>query len=133
MTFKKNKPLSKNENLVFEVIKKSKKPSKAYTILSEVQKKGLKAPPQVYRALDKLIELGLVHKIESQNAYLNCKDVSCSKFSGTIFSICNQCHDVSEMKNDNIKKYLSFIKSPSGQKCETYKLELYGTCQKCKS
>ena len=129
----KSQKLSKNEKVVLEVVKKSKKPSKAYTILSELQKKGLKAPPQIYRALDKLIELGLVHKIESQNAYLNCKDVSCSKFNGTIFSICNECHDVSEMKNDNIKKFLSLIKSPSGQKCETYKLELYGTCQKCKS
>ena len=67
---KKNRSLSKNQKLVLDFIQRNKKPVKAYSILSNVQKKGIKAPPQVYRALDKLIEMGKIHKIESQNLSL---------------------------------------------------------------
>ena len=52
--------LSKNQKIVLELIEKANQPLKAYSILFNVQKKGLKAPPQVYRALDKLIEMGKI-------------------------------------------------------------------------
>ena len=54
MKNKKNE-LTKNQKIVLDFIQKSNKPVKAYSILSNVSKKGLKAPPQVYRALEKLI------------------------------------------------------------------------------
>ena len=47
---------------------------KAYAILFNVQKKGIKAPLQVYRALDKLVEIGKIHKIESRNAFIACQN-----------------------------------------------------------
>ena len=62
--------LSKNQQIIFDLINKSSEPLKAYTILFSVQKKGIKAPPQVYRALDKLVETGKIHKIESKNAFV---------------------------------------------------------------
>jgi len=122
--------LNKNQQIIFDIIKKSKQPKKAYSILSDVQKKGLKAPLQVYRALNKLISLGLVHKIESQNAYMNCSHMNCNG-SGIIFSICKNCNHITEVKNDTVHRYLSVLKSPNGQKCKSYKLELYGTCKSC--
>ena len=39
--------LSKNQKIVLDIIEKSAQPMKAYSILFNVQKKGLKAPPQV--------------------------------------------------------------------------------------
>ena len=48
--------LSKNQQIVLDIIEKAKGPLKAYSILFNVQKKGIKAPPQIYRALDKLIK-----------------------------------------------------------------------------
>ena len=62
--------LSKNQQIIFDLIDKSPEPLKAYTILYYVQKKGIKAPLQVYRALDKLVEIGKIHKIESRNAFI---------------------------------------------------------------
>ena len=47
--------LSKNQQIIFDLIDKSSEPMKAYSILFNVQKKGIKAPLQVYRALDKLV------------------------------------------------------------------------------
>ena len=55
--------LSKNQKIIFDLIDKSGGPMKAYSILFNVQKKGIKAPLQVYRALDKLVEIGKIHKI----------------------------------------------------------------------
>ena len=48
--------LSKNQQIIFDLIDKSPEPLKAYSILFNVQKKGIKAPLQVYRALDKLLK-----------------------------------------------------------------------------
>ena len=50
--------LSKNQKIILDYIEKVNEPIKAYSILHNVQKKGIKAPPQVYRALDKL---SLIH------------------------------------------------------------------------
>ena len=44
--------LSKNQQIVLDIIEKAKEPLKAYSILFSVQKRGIKAPPQVYRALE---------------------------------------------------------------------------------
>ena len=74
---KKSKSLSKNQKIVLDFIQKNKKPVKAYSILSNVQKKGINAPPQVYRALDKLIEIGKIHRVESQNSFVACKISNC--------------------------------------------------------
>ena len=80
--------LSKNQKIIFDLINKSSEPLKAYTILFSVQKKGIKAPPQVYRALDKLVETGKIHKIESKNAFVACRSSDCEISKATAFSIC---------------------------------------------
>ena len=69
--------LTKNQQIVLDLVEKSSEPLKAYSILFNVQKKGLKAPLQVYRALDKLVEIGKIHKIESRNAFVACKNSNC--------------------------------------------------------
>lgn len=43
--------LSRNQKMVHQLLEKSDKPMKAYRILFEIQKKGVKSPTQVYRAL----------------------------------------------------------------------------------
>ena len=55
--------LSKNQQIIFDIIYNSSEPLKAYSILFNVQKKGINAPLQVYRALDKLVKIGKIHKI----------------------------------------------------------------------
>ena len=69
----KQEQLSKNQQIVLSIIEKAKGPLKAYSILYNVQKRGIKAPLQVYRELEKLIEAGKIHKIESKNAFIACK------------------------------------------------------------
>jgi Fur family zinc uptake transcriptional regulator len=128
----KNKSLSKNQKIVFDFIQKNKKPVKAYSILSNVQKKGINAPPQVYRALDKLIEKGKVHKVESQNSFIACKMANCDTPHATIFSICHECDNASEINDTKLFNYLSEFKDQSGSIFDGYNLEFFGTCNNCK-
>ena len=124
--------LSKNQQIVLETIKNSNEPLKAYSILFDVKKKGIKAPPQVYRALDKLIEIGKIHKIESKNAFVACKNTNCDVTKTTAFSICEKCGNIEEIKDTKISKYLKSFKDNSGMNYTRYNLELFGLCKKCK-
>ena len=124
--------LSKNQQIIFELIHKSPEPLKAYTILSNVQKKGIKAPPQVYRALDKLVEIGKIHKIESKNAFVACRNSDCEISKATAFSICESCEVVDEISDVKLSKYLSSFNHKKGMKFKRFNLELFGLCQKCK-
>ena len=124
--------LSKNQKIIFDLIDKSSQPLKAYSILFNVQKKGIKAPLQVYRALNKLVEIGKIHKIESRNAFIACQNSSCQISNATAFSICESCEKVTEISNPSLSKYLSNIKDKDGMKYNKYNLEFFGLCKKCK-
>ena len=69
--------LTKNQTLVLSVLEESSIPLSAYTILERLGEHGLRAPPQVYRALDKLLDLGLAHKLASMNSFLACQHTQC--------------------------------------------------------
>ena len=124
--------LSKNQQIIFDLIHKSSEPLKAYAILFNVQKKGIKAPPQVYRALDKLVEIGKIHKIESKNAFVACRNSDCEISKATAFSICESCEVVDEISDVKLSKYLSSYNHKKGMKFKRFNLEFFGLCQKCK-
>ena len=129
----KHQYLTKNQQIVLDLVEKSSQPLKAYSILFNVQKKGLKAPLQVYRALDKLVEIGKIHKVESRNAFVACKNSSCQVSKATAFSICENCEKVTEINNSNLSKYLTNFKDNSGMNYSKYNLEFFGLCKKCKN
>ena len=129
----KHQYLTKNQQIVLDLVEKSSEPLKAYSILFNVQKKGLKAPLQVYRALDKLVEIGKIHKIESRNAFVACKNSNCIVSNATAFSICESCEKVTEINNSKLSKYLNNFEDNSGMKYNKYNLEFFGLCKKCKN
>ena len=123
--------LSKNQQIVFDIIEKAKEPLKAYSILFNVQKKGINAPLQVYRALDKLVKIGKIHKIESRNAFIACQNSNCQISKATVFSICESCEKVTEIHNHKLSKHLKEFRDNSGMKYSKYNLEFFGLCKKC--
>ena len=124
--------LSKNQKIVLYIIEKAKGPLKAYSILFNVQKKGINAPQQIYRALDKLIEMGKIHKIESKNAFVACRNSNCEISKATAFSICESCEMVDEIIDTKLSKYLSGFNHKKGMKFKRFNLEFFGICKKCK-
>ena len=124
--------LSKNQQIIFDLINKSSEPLKAYTILFNVQKRGIKAPPQVYRALNKLVQTGKIHKIESKNAFVACRNTNCEISKATAFSICESCEMVDEISDVKLSEYLSSFSDKKGTKYKRFNLEFFGLCKKCK-
>lgn len=130
MSIKKRK-LTKNEKIVLDVLYRSKDALKAYTILDETKKEGIKAPTQVYRALDKLIEIGKVHKIKSKNSYIACNHPECNSEKSTSFLICKDCNFVIELERDNFSSYFSNLGREFNFKPSDHNLEIYGSCNSC--
>ena len=92
---------------------RSEKPLSAYDILDRARSEALKAPVQVYRALQKLEGRGLVHRIEALNAFVACSehDESCSGQEqqehrhpriGPGFVICRDCGSVREFEDARV-------------------------------
>ena len=125
--------LTNNQQTVLDLLEKSKEPLKAYAILFDIQKKGIKAPLQVYRALDKLIEIGKVHKIESKNSYIACEHKNCNSSTSTSFLICETCDQVTELKKKNLSEYFAKQSVQANFKYVKHNLEIYGVCKDCKN
>ena len=125
--------LTNNQQTILSLLEISKEPLKAYAILFDTQKKGIKSPLQVYRALDKLIEIGKVHKIESKNSYIACNNTDCSSKTSTSFLICELCDNVTELKKNNLSLYFTKQSEKSDFKYKKHNLEIYGVCKNCKN
>ncbi len=128
----KKETLTKNQEIVLNLLEKSNEPLKAYSILFNLSEHGVKAPLQVYRALDKLMKIGKVHKIESKNAFVACINSNCTANSNAAFTICEECDVVSEIHNNNeILKNINYLANQEKFKLNKYNLELYVTCKNC--
>ena len=123
--------LTNNQQTVLDLLENAKEPLKAYKILFDTQKKGITAPPQVYRALDKLIEIGKVHKIESKNSYIACTHKNCKSSTNTAFLICESCDQVSELTQKNLPSYFAKQSDQANFKYAKHNLEIYGVCKDC--
>ncbi len=64
--------LTRNQQLVLDRLAASPAALTAYDLLDQLRPAGLRAPVQVYRALETLGQRGLIHRIESLNAYVAC-------------------------------------------------------------
>jgi Fur family zinc uptake transcriptional regulator len=83
---------------VLELVWARHEPMKAYDLLSELQKEDKAAKPStIYRTLEFLSDLGLVHKIHRQNAYVGC--VNPKEERPCFFIVCKNCHKIKEKVN----------------------------------
>jgi Fur family zinc uptake transcriptional regulator len=124
--------LTRNQNLVFGALEEAHGPLTAYTILDKLRVEGFRAPLQVYRALEKLVEMGMVHRLESLNAFVACRHPSCEDHASTAFAICETCGSVSEFADEEISRRLSGWAKGEGFVLQKTVIELRGLCSTCK-
>ena len=78
---------------MLEIIWESHAPLGAYDVLQRMNGEGERnAPPTVYRALDFLLKHGLIHRIESQKAFVGC--AMSADDHNALFFICRDCGNV---------------------------------------
>src|SRR5262245_9524936 len=87
--------LSRNQSQVLGALRSAKEPLSAYDILDRVRKSGISHPPTVYRALNDLMQKGMVHRLQSRQAFIACGHGKCDgKYA---FAICRECQKVVEI------------------------------------
>ena len=123
--------LTKNQALVMGALSGSDGPLSAYTILDRLRDEGFRAPLQVYRALDKLVEFGLVHRLESLNAFVACRHPGCEGHETIAFMICDTCGQVSEITDKMLAKRLKHLAAEAGFALKKSTVELRGICATC--
>jgi Fur family transcriptional regulator, zinc uptake regulator len=109
----------------------SHKPIGAYEILRGLAEQGRSAaPPTVYRALDFLIEAGLVHRLDSLNAFVGCPDPE-RRHEGQ-FLICRICRSVIELDDREIEALVTAKAGRLGFAVARQVLEIDGLCDACR-
>jgi len=125
--------LTKNQSLVMGALTKSNGPLSAYTILDQLRDHGFRAPLQVYRALDKLVEFGMVHRLESLNAFVACRHPGCDDHETIAFMICESCGQVNEITDNALANRLKFLAEQARFALKKTTIELRGLCHNCQA
>jgi Fur family zinc uptake transcriptional regulator len=122
-------PMRRN---VLEVLAASHKPLGAYEIIDLVAARGARpAPITIYRALDFLTAQGLVHRIESRNAFLACINNHVSG-APVVFLICEHCGAVGEAASGAVADSLNAAAKSAGFTPKSPVIEISGVCAHCK-
>ncbi len=115
---------------VLELVWASHQPVGAYALLEQLAVDGHRpAPPTVYRALEFLLEQGLVHRIDSLNAFVGCTHPG--ERHRSLFLICRACGRAQELAAAPIEQVITTEAQRHGFALEKLTLEAVGLCHSC--
>jgi|CXWK01.1.fsa_nt_gi Fur family zinc uptake transcriptional regulator len=118
---------------VFEEIASTTASVGAYEVLDRLSKKGTRlAPISVYRALDALLEAGVVHRLESKNAYFACRRLHSPRTGRRpMFLSCETCGTVQETDGEDIFGAIDSAARSAKFEPRVKFVEVSGTCHEC--
>lgn len=123
--------LTKNQKLVRDRLAAASGPLTAYALLDDLRGEGFRAPLQVYRALDSLISSGLVHRLESLNAFVACTCAHSHGEERTAFAICETCGKTEEFSGKGLSgELVEWIAARAFSPRRTV-IEIRGCCARC--
>lgn len=121
--------LPKYSQHVLRILQDAGKPLTAYEVLDQLRPFGAKAPPTAYRSLTRLVEAGLIHRLESLNAFVACSRGEAHGPSA--FAVCTDCNAVVEMKSETVPGYLEGWAEAEDFSISSVTIEVLGLCRKC--
>ena len=127
-----NLRLTELRRQVFVLIWQTRKPIGAYALMEQLQANSDReqvAPPTIYRAIDFLIQHGLVHKIHSLNAHYGCPN-PLREHHDALF-ICSICGHTVEVPNNSIQHAIKLSANQHEFQVEQQMLEISGRCHNC--
>lgn len=117
---------------VLEALLHSHRPLGAYEIIDRMKGENAATPPiTVYRTLEFLREHGLVHRIESRNAFIACIHDHASG-DPVVFLLCEQCGAVGEAASDTLAGAVKAAARGAGFAPKTPVIEIAGVCAHCR-
>ncbi len=123
--------LTAGRRRVLEIVRESAAPMGAYDILSRLNAAGGRhAPSAVYRALDFLVARGLLHRLESLNAWVACRIPGESHSAQ--FLLCRRCGAADEIDSRRIAAAIRERARSAGFAVESPVVEVAGLCPNCR-
>ena len=107
------------------------KPVSAYELIALLEQRQERkiAPLTVYRQLDFLMRTGLVHRLQSAQAYVACDHPDHAHESQ--FLLCSSCGRVDEVESRGVETLLSQIADEHGFRADNTVVEIKGMCGTC--
>jgi Fur family transcriptional regulator, zinc uptake regulator len=104
----------------------------AYEVLDRMARKSGRrlAPISVYRALESLVGVGIVHRLESRNAFFACHATHAGNRRQIVFA-CERCGAVAEVPGPNVFEDLASAARTVGFKPTRAMVEVMGICRPC--
>lgn len=115
---------------VLALIWETHKAVKAYDLLERIKPLQTAAKPAtIYRALDFLIDQGLIHRIESLNAFIGCR---CSELQHEqLLLICKECQEVEERPATEVMQTIAHELDEANFSAHSKAIEIHGVCKNC--
>ncbi|MGB6102358.1 MAG: Fur family transcriptional regulator [Pusillimonas sp.] len=117
---------------VLEILLAQHRSVKAYELLDLIRavQPGA-APPTVYRALDFLVDEGLVHRLDAINAWTACLDAAGEPHD--LLIVCTQCGAVAELSDPALSRQLADKVADAGFALSDHETELRALCGNCRT
>ena len=124
--------LTPGRKAVLDILEKARRPVGAYELIELLASAGGRrpAPTQVYRALDFLVEQGLVHRLASRNAFLACGHAHGAS-EPVAFLICDACGHVDEATSPALSADVADVAGQCGFAPRAQIIEIAGRCAAC--
>jgi Fur family zinc uptake transcriptional regulator len=119
------------DQLIARTLRDAHRPLSAYDLIELLRDQGVNAPTTVYRALNRLIAAGQVHRIESLSAFVCCTG-SCRR-EAVVFAICETCGTVTEFDDEVIAGRLTNWVEGAKFSLRQTTIELRGRCETCRT
>jgi len=115
----------------FAALVSSNQPLTAYELVAKLEQREKKkiAPLTVYRHLDFLMSVGLVHRVESIQSYLPC--CLAEHIHDSQYLLCSTCGHVDELGSKALVRALEKVATEHGFQAATAMVEVTGQCASC--
>lgn len=123
--------LTPTRESVLRLLWQSHRPLGAYQLQDQLAKLSGKpiAPPTIYRAVEFLMKVGLIHRIASLNAYIGCPFPNSDH--SNLFMICTDCGSAAEVAHNSINGLIKSASAKANFTLQDQSLELFGLCPNC--
>ena len=114
---------------VLEILKLEDRAMTAYALLEKVKHLGFHAPTQVYRVLKKLMDYGVILRLDSLNMYVACELTAKSQYQ--LVTICTVCQKAKVVETPQLAQFIQQSIYYQNFNSKQHHLELLGQCDVC--
>lgn len=125
------RPPSISDDQVLAAMSEARAPLTAYDLIERLKTDSGAAPkpPVVYRALERLIASGRIHRLESRRAFVPCQ--SDGHKHETVLIVCSACGSVTEIEDHELCRSLARWSRETGYRFDQRVFEVNGLCPDC--